>query len=263
MLGAIIGDVIGSVYEQRNVLSEDFPLFSRYTRFTDDTAMTLAVAQKLLNDKKGVRGKSEFSYAMWYKTYYRRYPHSGYGEMFSNWAKSEELYVQKSYGNGGAMRVVPIGYAFDNIKDIKQEVEASCYYTHNHREAINCAFAVALAVSLAKNGCDKSEIKKAVEKQTRLNLDFTLNDVRGIGFSSRSKESVPHAIISFLESSDYESAVRKAISIGGDSDTIACMAGGIAEAYYKTIPEEIVSKAYSYLDGSAKQLLREFRESFM
>ena len=262
MLGAIIGDVIGSVYEHRNVLSEDFPLFSRYTRFTDDTAMTIATAQKILNDKKGISEKSELSYAMWYKMYYSRYPNAGYGHMFKEWANSSELYVQHSYGNGASMRIVPIGYSCDSISDIKNEVKASCYYTHNHPEAIDCAFAVALAVYLARNGSGKAEIKKEIENQTRLKLDFTLDEVRGSGFSSRSKDSVPQAIVAFLEGGDYESTVRKAISIGGDSDTIACMAGGIAEAYYKYIPEEIVKGAYNYLDGTVKDVIREFYEIF-
>lgn len=262
MLGAIIGDVIGSVYERQNILSEDFPLFSRDTRFTDDTVMTVAAAQKLLNDKKVISEKSELSYAMWYKMYYRRYPNAGYGYMFEEWANSGELYVQKSCGNGAAMRIVPIGYACDSAKDIKREVKASCHYTHNHHEAINCAFAVALAVYLARNGSGKAEIKKELEKRTRLKLDFTLDDVRGRGFSSRSRESVPQAIASFLEGNDYESTIRKAISIGGDSDTIACMAGGIAEAYYKEIPEEIVKGAYRYLDGTIKDVIKKFYETF-
>ena len=258
MLGAIIGDIIGSVYERQNVLSEDFPLFSRYTHFTDDTVMTIATAQKLLNDKKGIYGKSELSYAMWYKMYYKRYPNAGYGQMFVNWANSDELYVQKSYGNGAAMRIVPIGYACDSMKEIKKEVKASCHYTHNHPEAIECAFAVVLAVYLARNGSGKAEIKKEIEKQTHLKLNFALDDVRGSGFSSRSRESVPQAIVAFMEGTDYESTVRKAISIGGDSDTIACIAGGIAEAYYKEIPENIVKSAYRYIDGTVKDVIKEF-----
>ena len=159
MLGAIIGDIIGSSYERQNVLSEDFPLFSRYTHFTDDTAMTIATAQKLLSDKKGISEKSELSYAMWYKMYYKRYPNAGYGYMFGEWAQSDNLYVQNSYGNGAAMRITPIAYACNSIKDIKKEVKESCYYTHNHPEAIDCAFAVALAVYLARNGSNKAEIK--------------------------------------------------------------------------------------------------------
>ena len=178
--------------------------------------------------------------------------------MFIEWAKSEELYIQSSYGNGAAMRVVPIGYACNSIRDIKKEVKASCHYTHNHPEATDCAFAVALAVYLARNGSSKAEIKREIEKRTFLKLNFTLDEVRGSGFSSRSRESVPHSIVAFLEGNDYESTVRKAISIGGDSDTIACMAGGIAEAYYKDIPEEIVKGAYRYLDGTIKNVIKEF-----
>lgn len=262
MLGAIIGDVIGSVYERQNILSEEFPLFSRYTHFTDDTAMTVATAQKLLNDKKGIIDKPALSYAMWYKMYYKRYPNAGYGHMFTEWANSDELYVQNSYGNGAAMRIVPIGYACDSIKALKKEVRASCYYTHNNSEAIDCAFAVALAVFLARCGSDKAEISREIEKRTNVRLSFNLDDVRGKQFSSRSMESVPQAIVAFLEGNNYESTVRKAISIGGDSDTIACIAGGIAEAYYMGIPERIVKDACNYLDGTIKGVIKEFYETF-
>ena len=263
MLGAVIGDVIGSVYEWHNVKSEDFPLFSRNTRFTDDTAMTTATAVKLINDKKRLCDNSALAYAMQYKAYFKRYPHAGYGGMFKNWANSDELYIQHSYGNGASMRIAPIGFACESIEEIKQEVKASCHYTHNNDEAVQCAYAVAMAIFLARKGSDKSKIKAQIETHTGIKLDFTIDEIRPTyRFSSRSIESVPQAIEDFMEGSDYESTIRKAISIGGDSDTIACIAGGIAEAYYKTIPEEIVNKAYSYIDGTIKNVIKEFYECY-
>ena len=263
MLGAVIGDVIGSVYEWNNVKSEDFPLFSHNTHFTDDTAMTVATAVKLINDKKGLCDNSSLSYAMQYKAYYKRYPHAGYAGMFKNWANNSELYVQHSYGNGAAMRISPIGFACESIKEIEKQTKASCHYTHNHPEAEQCAYAVALAIFLARKGSDKSEIKTQIEHQTNIKLNFTIDEIRPTySFSSRSINSVPQAIEAFMEGSDYESTIRKAISTGGDSDTIACIAGGIAEAYYKTIPEDIVQKAYRYIDGTIKNVIKEFYECY-
>lgn len=264
MYGAIIGDIIGSVYELHNVKTEEFPLFTAESRFTDDTVLTVAVAEKLMADRtQNIRGHGRRNYAMWFRQYYGRYPGAGYGQMFSEWAISSNLTVQRSYGNGGAMRVTPIGYAFENIPDLLNEVERSCFYTHHNREAITCAKAVALSVFLARKECDKDEIKKSVEKHTKLNLNFSLDEIReSYVFDSRSRQSVPQAIVAFLESEDYESAIRKAVSIGGDSDTIACMAGGIAEAYYGKIPEEIKMEAARYLDGTLKNVVGRFQQTF-
>lgn len=258
MIGAILGDIIGSTRELKNVKSEDFDLFPRGSHFTDDSVMSVAVAEKLLRHSSGV--SSQKAYAMWFKQYYRRFPHAGYGQMFSAWAESDSYSIQRSFGNGAAMRVTAIGYAFDDIKPLLKEVKASCYYTHNNKEAITGAEAVATAVFLAKKQENKDSIKKYIEKTYKYsfrNLDEIREDYV---FDSRTSYSVPPALEAFFESDSYESAVRKAVSIGGDSDTIACMAGGIAEAYYKEIPKEILDRGLRFVDVGFKNVIREFME---
>lgn len=261
MYGAIIGDIVGSTYELHNVKTEDFELFPQGSSFTDDTVLSVAVAEKILNEHLA-RIDSKEAYAMWFKQYYKRYPNAGFGQMFSKWALSDGLSVQRSYGNGAAMRVTAIGYAYDSIDEIKKEVKNSSFYTHNHPEAIKGAEAAAIAVFMARKECDKSEIKKYLEKNFRYKFR-ALDEIRGTYvFDSRTSYSVPPAIEAFLESDSYENALRKAISIGGDSDTIACIAGGIAHAYYKNIPEEIFNRAMRYLDSGLKRIVNEFAEKY-
>lgn len=167
--------------------------------------------------------------------------------MFSKWASSEGIGIQRSYGNGAAMRVTAIGLAYESEKEIMREAKASCYYTHNHPEAIQGARAVAIAVFLAKKQCDKDEIRRKIENKFHYKLK-SLDEIRAdYVFDSRTSYSVPPAIEAFLESKSFEDAIRKAISIGGDSDTIACMTGGIAQAYYRKIPDEIYHRAMSIL----------------
>ncbi len=262
MIGAIIGDIVGSTYECHNVKSERIELFPVGSAFTDDSVLSVAVAEKILNDQLSIVG-SKKSYAMWYKQYYRRYPNAGFGQMFSQWASSEELRVQRSYGNGGAMRVTAIGLAYESEKEIFREVKDSCYYTHNHPEAIKGAVAVAMAVFMAKKQCDKDEIRKYIENKFRYKIK-TLDEIRpNYVFDSRTSYSVPPAIEAFLESNSYEDAIRKAISIGGDSDTIACITGGIAQAYYRKIPEEIYVPAMRILDVGLKKIAYEFESKYL
>lgn len=262
MFGAIIGDIIGSTYELHNVKSETFDLFPENSTFTDDTVLSVAVAEKILNEHLSKLSSRE-SYALWYKQYYKRYPNAGFGQMFSQWARAEELHVQRSYGNGAAMRVTALGLSCESIKELKQEVKESCYYTHNHPEAIKGAKAVATAVFLAKKQCDKDEIKRYMEKKFHYKLK-SLNEIRETYvFDSRASYSVPPAIEAFLEAKSYEETIRKAISIGGDSDTIACMAGGIAQAYYRKIPEEIYNRAMRVLDMDLKTVAGEFESKYL
>lgn len=250
MYGAVFGDIIGSTYELHNVKTVDFPLFPAGSTFTDDTVMTIAVAEKLLTQPQGKHFvllppqiTSAKSYALWFKQYYRRYPNVGYGQMFAKWALSESFIVQRSYGNGAAMRVSAIACAFDSLREVLDEVKQSCYYTHRHPEAIRGAQAVA-AVFLARKGCDKGEIQRYLTKKLHYRLSMPLDYLRDTYvFNSRTSYSVPPAIQAFMESCSYEDAVRKAVSIGGDSDTIACITGGIAHAYYKKIPDAIYSRA--------------------
>ncbi|MBR3142967.1 MAG: ADP-ribosylglycohydrolase family protein [Clostridiales bacterium] len=259
MYGAVFGDIIGSWYEWHNQKSEDIELFPREARFTDDTVLTAAVAESILHMEDNSPRKC---YASHIKMYYRRYPNAGFGNMFKEWALSDSLKVQHSYGNGASMRVSAIGWAFDDEKEMLHQVGESCYYTHNNREAIRCAQAVALSVFLARHGCSKENIRTRLEKDFKMSF-VPLDLIRGsYSFDSRSEYSVPPAIEAFFESSDYESCIRKAISIGGDSDTIAAIAGGIAEAYYGIIPDEIRKKGRLLLDSGLKRVLDEFEERY-
>ena len=261
LLGAILGDIIGSTREWHNIKSEDFDLFPPNSHFTDDSVMTIAVAEKLINDFHSRNDRK--SYASWYKHYYCRYPNAGYGQMFSEWAESDLLRIQRSYGNGAAMRVTAIGYAFQDLKPMLKEVESSCYYTHHNLEAIKGAKAVATSVFLANKQEEKGTIKQTITKQ----FGYTFKPLDTIKanyvFDSRTSYTVPPALEAFFESTSYENAIRKAISIGGDSDTIACITGGIAEAYYKEIPKEIVSRGNFLIDSGFKKVIREFNEEFI
>ena len=259
MYGAVFGDIIGSVYEWHNTKSEDFDLFSRDSHFTDDTVLTCAIAESILNMADNSPRKC---YANHIKAYYRRYPHAGFGNMFRDWAESDSLSVQKSYGNGAAMRVSAIGWAFDDEKTILKQVSESCYYTHHNKEAETCAQAVAIAVFLARKGAGKDTIKNRMEKDFKFRL-VPIEELRpDYEFDSRSNYSVPPAIEAFLETDDYESCIRRAISLGGDSDTIAAIAGGIAEAFYKEIPDHIRTKGRLLLDSGLKRVLDQFEEKY-
>jgi len=268
MIGSICGDIIGSVFEWHNVKSESFELFSRESCFTDDTVMTVAVADKLLTCANlhgfGNNAAAARAYAARYRQYYSRHPHAGFGQMFSDWAKKGEYTKQRSYGNGAVMRVAPIGYAFDNISAVTKEARLSCLYTHNHHEAIQGAEVIAGCVFLARTGSSKDEIQAFARKKYGYHhTDYILNDIRpDYKFNSRTSYSVPPAISAFLESDDYESAIRKAISIGGDSDTIACIAGGIAHAFYKSMPKQIYDKCMTLLDSGLRKTINEFIKAY-
>ncbi len=259
MYGAVFGDIIGSWYEWHNIKSEDFELFPREARFTDDSVLTAAIADSILNMDDNSPRKC---YAQHIKAYYRRYPYAGFGHMFINWAESDSLHVQKSHGNGASMRVSAIGWAFDDEAEIRKQVSESCYYTHHNREAVKCAQAVALAVFYARIGIDKNEIKRRLTEEFKFSF-VPIEDIRdSYQFDSRSIYSVPPAIEAFFETEDYESCIRRAISLGGDSDTIAAIAGGIAEAYYREIPSHIVNKGKLILDSGLKRVLNQFEEKY-
>ena len=232
MLGAIAGDVIGSVYEFHPIKYTDFPLFGRSSRFTDDTVLTVAAAYSILE---------KCDYATAFKTFGRRYPGAGYGSSFYEWIFSPDGRPYNSWGNGSAMRVSPIGFAFDSIEAVLEEAERSASVTHNHPEGIKGAQATALSIFFARKGENKDFIKSEIGKRFTYNLNRTLDDIRPeYRFDVSSQGSVPESIIAFLESKNFEDAVRKAVSLGGDSDTMACIAGGIAHAFYREMPENIV-----------------------
>jgi len=254
MLGAIAGDIIGSSYEWHYTKSTDFELFTLDSRFTDDTVLTVAVADCILHGK---------DYAAAFKEYGRRHPYAGYGSMFLQWLDSDSPAPYNSFGNGSAMRVSPVGFAFSSLETVLREAERSAAVTHNHPEGIKGARAVAACIFLARSGESKEMIKKYVEDTFGYDLSPTLDEIRPhYRFDETCQRSVPQAITAFLESKDYEDAVRKAVSLGGDSDTLACMAGGIAQAYYKEVPGYIVEKVRGLLDGDLLAVIDEFNERY-
>ncbi|MCU0426072.1 MAG: ADP-ribosylglycohydrolase family protein [Candidatus Kapabacteria bacterium] len=234
LFGAIAGDIIGSIYESRsrNIKTTDFELLPRNLFYTDDTVLTVAIADCLLH-------KRDFSTTL--RKYGRAFPGRGYGRGFKAWLASDEADPPNSYGNGSAMRASPIGFAYRTIEEVLDVAKASAEPTHNHPDGIKGAQAIASAVFLAYNGKSKEEIKSFIHESIEYDLNFTLDGIRdSYTFDVSCKGSVPQAIVAFLESTDYESAVRLAISIGGDSDTIASMAGAVAAAYYKEMPRKVV-----------------------
>jgi len=254
VIGAIAGDIIGSVYELHFTKSTDFPLFSPQSTPTDDTVLTIAVADCILNGKE---------YAETLKEYGRRYPYAGYGGMFLKWMGSNSLAPYNSFGNGLAMRVSPVGFAFGTIDRVLEEARRSATVTHNHPEGIKGAQAVAASIFLARSEQGKEQIRRFVEESFSYDLSQTLDEIRPwYRFDETCQGSVPQAIIAFLESSDYEDAARKAVSLGGDSDTLACMTGGIAQAYYKQIPNYIAEKVRELLDEELLAVVDEFNEYY-
>lgn len=266
MFGAVYGDVIGSYYEVHSTKKYDFTLNPQST-FTDDTVLTAAVCRAILNHgddiTKSRRKDRALEYAALYKQYYSHYPYAGFGGMFQRWARGDSFESIPSYGNGGAMRAVPIGYSYSTMEQTMLQAEASCMITHRNAEAIKGAKAVCAAVYLARNGESKSAIRGYIEKYFGYRLQEKLSDIRkDYMFEVRASKSVPQAILSFLESEDYESAVRNAVSLGGDADTMACIAGGIAQAYYQTIPDHIRKFCDMRIDSSLRLTVREFEKKY-
>jgi ADP-ribosylglycohydrolase len=250
MLGAIAGDVIGSVYEAGPVKTADFELFPPGARFTDDTVLTVATAEALLGDG---------DYAGAYRRYGRAFPNAGYGGSFFRWLFSEDAGPYNSWGNGAAMRVSPVGFALDSIDDVLAEAARSAAVTHNHPEGIKGAQATALAVFLARSKESKASIRSEIQDRFDYDLTHALDAIRPpYRFDVSCQGSVPESLIAFLESTDYERAVRNAVSLGGDADTMACIAGGIAEAFYGGVPEQIAREVRSRLPEGFLDVLARF-----
>lgn len=255
MIGAIAGDIIGSIYEWNNVKTKEFPLFASGCRFTDDTVLTIAVADALLNSGK---------YSQRLKDYCRSYPNAGYGASFYDWALSSKTEPYNSWGNGSAMRVSPIGFALEDLDSVLHEAKRSAEVTHNHPEGIKGAQATAAAIFLARTKRDKKYIKSYIEANFRYDLNFSLDKIRSnYKFDVSCQGSVPQAIVAFLESKNFEDAIRNAISIGGDSDTIACITGGIAQAFYGGVPEAIAQRTLSILDEPLRQVTEAFTNEYL
>lgn len=252
MIGAIAGDIIGSPYEFKPHKSVDFPLFGPDCRFTDDTVLTVALAEAIIGEK---------DYCQLLKQYYRRYPNAGYGGTFVKWGASSYSEPYNSFGNGSAMRTSPVGFYYKTLEEVLAKAECYASVTHNHPEGIKGAQAIAAAIFMARNGGSKEDIRRYITETFGYNLTRTCDQIRpNYQFDVTCQGSVPEAIICFLESSDFESAVRLAVSLGGDSDTQACIAGGIAEAMYG-VPGWIAEKAAGYLDKELGEVYRHFHHS--
>ena len=253
MLGAIAGDIIGSRFEWHNHKSKDFELFTDASRFTDDSVLTVALADSLL---------SGIPFAQKLKEYFRRYPDAGYGGRFFQWAGSDCLEPYYSFGNGSAMRVSPVGWYFNDLSTVLSEARNSATVTHNHPEGIKGAQATAAAIFLARSGENKADIRDFVVERFGYAFDFTLADIRPYyRFDVTCQGSVPQALQAFFEAEDYEDAIRNAISIGGDSDTIACITGGIAEAFYGEVPATVRKEVFARLDRPLAEVVRNFLQA--
>ena len=269
MIGSIIGDIVGSIYEFSNIRTKDFEFFGRYVEYTDDSILTLATADAILAGRLAQVADYYVRYAEAYPT-----PMGGYGNSFQNWViqKTRTGYAPayNSCGNRSAMRVGPVGWAFDTKNDIMNAAKVSAEGTHNHPEGIKGAQATAICIFLARKGASTDEIQLCMEQDfgyrfpltiAELQKRYSWNGVDGEGNGGICQDSVPQAIQCALQATDFEDAIRNAISIGGDSDTIGCITGSIAEALYG-VPEEMYEKAMTYLPENFRKLVTEFEAKY-
>lgn len=255
LLGAIAGDVIGSVYEFRSFKGTDFPLFCDYSEYTDDSVMTVANADWLLSGDSLLGIMQEYGH---------RYPTAGYGGMFKDWLWSDDPQPYNSWGNGSAMRVSPVGWAFETLEETLEAAKQSAEITHNHPEGIKGAQAIAACIYLARTGKSKEYIKEYVETTFGYNLSRTCDEIRPVyQFDGSCQGTVPESIIAFLESTDYESAIRLTVSLGGDSDTMGAITGAIAEAYYGGVPEHIKQEVLKRLPDEFIDVMNRFYKRFV
>lgn len=259
MLGAILGDIIGSPYEFGSSKIKEFPLFTNGGRMTDDSLMTIAVGcacvTASLYDEEDF--KSKVAYYM--RLIGRQYTDAGYGAKFYKWLMDDNAEPYKSFGNGSAMRVSSVAYAGNTLEEVEKLAKWSAEVTHNSMDGVSGAQAIASAIFLARTGKSKEEIREYISKSF-YNLDFTLDYIRPFySFDVTCVGSVPHAIVCFLESNSFEDAIRNAVSLGGDGDTIGAMAGAIAEAYYG-IPDELQEKAFEYMDEAIQEYYYEYAD---
>lgn len=261
MIDSIIGDIVGSVYEftPNNIKTKQFEFFNPNGSYTDDSILTFATADWLLHGGE---------VANYYSKYGEKYPWpmGGYGGEFKLWLvrsiRQQDYRPYNSCGNGSAMRVGPVGWAFDTIEEILAKAKESAECTHNHPEGIKGAQATALAIMMARHGCDKNEIRSEIEKRFEYDLQFTCEQIRPTyTWGGTCQDSVPQAIVAFLDGEDYEDSIRNAISIGGDSDTIGCITGSIAEAYFG-VPADLRTSAMKYLPEEFQSIISEFENKF-
>lgn len=250
MIGAIAGDIIGSVYEFAPIKTPDFPLFSPNSDFTDDSVLTVAIADVLLNGGDLVDTLKEYT---------KKYPGRGYGGSYHHWAHSDERNPYHSWGNGSAMRTSPIGFFFNERNEVLDAARKYAAVTHDHPHGINGAQAVALSIFLARNGANKAEIRQEITSLFNYDLSMSITVIRpSYCFDVSCQGSVPQSIVTFLESTDFEDAIRLAVSLGGDTDTMACISGGIAEAFYQDIPKFIIEESRKRLPAELLSVVDSF-----
>lgn len=260
MIGAIIGDIVGSRFEFHNIKSKEFELFSPRCFFTDDTVMTLAVAEAVMNtygDYELLANQAVNSM----QGLGRRYPNAGYGHRFMEWIFDDRPHPYNSFGNGAAMRVSACGFAARSLEQVKHQSYNVTYVTHNHYEGIKGAEATASAIFLARSGSSREEIRAYIDKNY-YPMDFTLDGIRdSYYFNESCQGTVPQALEAFFEANDFEDAIRNAVSVGGDSDTLAAITGGIAEAYFG-VPDRLREEAIKYLSPELLSILNSFEALF-
>ena len=255
MIGAIAGNVIGSVHRYLGTKTATFPLFDPRCHFTDDTVLTVATAWAILTD---------IPYGMAYHMFGRRYPFARYGESFAGWLKSPRPRPYGSWSNGSAMRVSPVGWAFHTREDVLREAQRSAAFTHDHPEGIKGAQATALAVFLARSGASKEDIRDELSELFDYDLRRNIDQIRdGYQWDMSCRGSVPEAIIAFLDATYFEDAIRLAVSLGGDADTQAAIAGGIAQAFYRRVPALIAVKVRNRLPAEFIDVIDQFDDRFM
>ncbi len=249
MIGALAGDIIGSVYEWHNIKTKAFPLFSPACFFTDDSILTVALADTILSGTPYVENLKKF---------YHWYPNGGYGGRFCHWAQSPHAEPYNSWGNGAAMRISPVGYAYDDLATVVRKAKEYTEVTHNHPEGIKGGQATAAAIFLARSGKAKDEIKEFIEKNYQYDLSKHVDEIRpAYAFDESCQGTVPQALRAFIDATDFEDALRTAVSLGGDTDTLACITGGIAQAAYG-VPAAIQEKVHTILDERLRDITRRF-----
>ena len=259
MYGAILGDIIGSPYEfDMGGKTKDFPLFSQNSEFTDDTVMTIAVAEAFLNGRDAILRKDLVDAL---RKWGHRYPDAGYGIRFCHWLEQKNPQPYSSWGNGSAMRVSPVAWLFDDLDTVRKMAVLSAEVTHNHPEGIKGAEATVAVIFLGRTGSTKAEIKAYVEENFHYNLSRTCDEIRpGYHHVESCQETVPEAITACLEGTDFEDVIRTAVSLGGDCDTLTAIAGSMAEGFYG-VPEDLKEACRQRLSHDLLAVLQRFEEA--
>lgn len=258
MLGAVIGDIVGSRFETHPCKNPDFELFTDECRITDDTVMTVAIAKALMECGHDFTNLSEKA-VYWMRELGREYPDSGYGDQFKEWLSSDDPKPYNSFGNGAAMRVSPCGIAAESLEEAKVLARDVTEITHNHPDGLKGAEATAVTVYLARSGMSREELRAYIT-QNYYPLDFTLEQIRdSYDFAPACSRSVPQAMEAFFEAQTFEESLRNAVMLGGDSDTIAAITGSIAKQYFN-VPQSLIKKALTYVPEKLHRVVEEFEE---